>query len=89
MMATRAAIEVLNREFLEVRCKLLELAAAMDRLDRATGSVGDDPRLTKIREALEVIGDERGDRAEQIQLIFSRPYHDGWQRDFDLNRRGS
>jgi hypothetical protein len=29
------ATEVLNREFLEIRAKLLEIAAALDRLDRA------------------------------------------------------
>jgi hypothetical protein len=28
--------------------------------------------------------DETGDRAEQIQLIFSRPYEDDWQKEFGL-----
>jgi hypothetical protein len=28
--------------------------------------------------------DETGDRAEQIQLIFSRPYDDDWQKEFGL-----
>ena len=87
-MHTRTAAEVLNREFLEMRCKVLELAAAMDRLDRATGETADDPRLAKIREALSIVADERGDRAEQIQLIFSRPYHEQWRQEFQLDRRG-
>ena len=87
MQATRSATDILNREYLEIRCKILELAAAMDRLERAPGSVSDDARMTKIREALGVVADERGDRAEQVQLIFSRQYHEGWQRDFDLQRR--
>lgn len=87
-MHTRTAADVLNREFLEIRCKILELAAAMDRLDRATGEVSDDPRLAKILEALTVVGDERGDRAEQVQLIFSRPYHEQWRQEFQLDRRG-
>lgn len=89
MLANRAAADVLNREFLEVRCKILELAAAMDRLDRATGSVADDPRLAKIHEAMEVVADQRSDRAEQVQLIFSRPYHDHWQREMNVVRGGS
>ena len=87
MTTTRTASDILNREYLEIRCKILELAAAMDRLERAPGSVADDARMTKIREALGVVADERGDRAEQVQLIFSRPYHEGWQRDFELQRR--
>ena len=34
-----SASDVLNREFLEVRARLLQVAAALDRLDRAAGSV--------------------------------------------------
>ena len=32
------APEVLNREFPEIRARLLQLAAALDRMDRADGS---------------------------------------------------
>jgi hypothetical protein len=44
--------DVLNREFLEVRAKILELAAALDRLDRAAGELGDDPRMSRIARGL-------------------------------------
>jgi hypothetical protein len=73
------APEVLSREFLEIRCKILELAAAFDRLERAEGSVADDPRLARLREALTVVLDDSDDRAEQVQMVFSRPYDDAWQ----------
>jgi hypothetical protein len=73
------APEVLNREFLETRCKILELAAAFDRLTRAEGSVGDDPRMSRLREALSAVLDEPADRAEQVQMIFSREYDENWQ----------
>lgn len=86
MMPTRLAEDVFNREFLELRAKVLELAASMDRLDRASGSVADDPRMRKLREALAVVTDERGDRAEQVQLIFSRHYHPDWRKEFQLGR---
>ena len=81
------APEILNREFLEIRCKVLELAAAFDRLQRADGSAADDPRLARLREALAVVQDESGDRAEQVQLIFSRPYDDAWQNSFNVAPR--
>ena len=81
------AAEVLNREFLEIRCKILELAAAFDRLDRASGEVADDPRTKRLREALEVLRDHREDRAEQVQLVFSRTYNDAWQTEFKLASR--
>ena len=76
------APEVLSREFLEIRCKILDLAAALDRLARAEGSVADDPRLARLREALTVVLDEGDDRAEQVQMVFSRPYDDAWQNAF-------
>lgn len=87
MPHVRSALEVLDREFLEIRGKILELAAALDRLDNHPESLGDDQRLAKIREALGVVGDLRGDRAEQVQLIFSRPYHENWRKEFDLKPR--
>ena len=76
--------ELLDREFLEVRAKILQLAASFDRMDRAEGSVADDPRLPKIQQALDVLRDAAADRAEQIQLIFSRAYEDDWQAKYDV-----
>ena len=79
MAMSLAADEILNREFLEVRCKILELAAAFDRLDRADGSVESDPRIERLREALSVVLNETNDRAEQVQMIFSRDYDEHWR----------
>ena len=76
--------QVLEREFLEIRAKILELAASFDRLDRADGSVLGDPRLSLVQEALSVLSSTHKDRAEQIQLLFSRHYEDDWQAKFDL-----
>lgn len=81
------ALEVLNREFLEIRCKILDLAAALDRLDRAEGSLEDDPRLAALRAALAVLTEREPERAERVQMIFSRPYDVAWQRTFDLASR--
>jgi hypothetical protein len=87
MSTPLTAPEVLNREFLEVRCKVLELAAAFDRLTRAEGSVEDDPRLARLKEALTTVLEEPHDRAEQVQMIFSRPYDDAWQATFRIAPR--
>src|SRR6185436_6607727 len=74
-----SAPEVLNREFLEIRCKILDLAAALDRLQRADGSVEEDPRMARLQEALTTVLDQSSDRAEQVQMIFSREYEENWQ----------
>jgi hypothetical protein len=76
------APEVLDREFLEIRARLLQIAASLDRLDRAKGSVASDPRLQTIRQALAILADSRADRAENIQLLFSRPYAADWKAVF-------
>ncbi len=83
------APEVLNREFLEIRARLLQVAASLDRLDRAGGSVESDPRLTKIGHALAILAGSQADRAEQIQLVFSRPYDAKWIGPFKRERTNS
>jgi len=77
-----SAPEVLDREFLDVRARLLQIAASLDRLDRADGAVENDPRLQKIRQAFAILAAADADRAEQIQLLFSRPYDARWQSAF-------
>lgn len=74
------AAEVLSREFLEIRAKILEIAAAFDRLERSAGDVSDDPRIARLHEALKVVSEPQGERAEQVQLVFSREYDKQWQR---------
>jgi len=87
MPAPLSAPEILSREFLEIRCKVLELAAAFDRLERAEGSVADDPRTERLREALAAVQTGSEDRAEQVQLIFSRPYDEAWQTNLNVAPR--
>ncbi|MEX2112948.1 MAG: hypothetical protein WD845_07165 [Pirellulales bacterium] len=74
-----AAPELLEREFLEIRARLLHVASSFDRIGRGEGSVAADPRLAKIHEALAILSDGKPDRAERIQLVFSRPYEADWR----------
>lgn len=87
MSSTMTAGEILDREFLEVRAKILELAASMDRLQRAGGAAPGDERVEKIRQALAVVGGMEGDRAERIQCLFSLPYLPDWRTQFDVSTR--
>ncbi len=78
------APEVLEREFLEIRAKLLQLAASFDRFDRGAGNVDSDPRRDLIRRGLDILQSDATDKAEQIQLLFSREYDDNWQQTLDM-----
>jgi len=62
--------QVLDLYFLDARHKLIEIAAFLDRVDRADGDA--DFRLKAFRAALgELNGDK--DRAKNVQLAFSDP----------------
>ena len=76
--------QLLNRQFLLMRAKLLELAADLDRLDRASGDLGDDPRLQQLHSAIETLLDAKPQRAERIQQIFSRDYDPHWRESFGI-----
>jgi hypothetical protein len=62
--------EVLDLYFMDARCKLIELAAFLDRVDRANGS--DDFRITEFRKALRELDGKNG-RAEKVLLALSDP----------------
>lgn len=70
--------EVLHLYYLEVRCKLLEIAASYDRFQRAGGgdpATSSDLRLIRCTRALALLSKPCAspDRAEQIALLFSDP----------------
>ena len=76
------AKELLDKEFLETRCMLVEIAATMDRYERAQQAAQDDPdldeadeRLQQIYAALDVLASPQTNpnRSEQILMLFSDP----------------
>lgn len=89
MTTPLSAEETLEREYLLIRAKILEIGAAIDRVERGNGagSLTSDPRLHEISKALETLSKPIGsaaDRAEAIQLIFSLPYRDSWRDEFEI-----
>jgi hypothetical protein len=76
------ATQALDNYFLEARSKLLDLAAILDRIGRGRDAtaVAADPRLEKIRRALEILHDPSGGRAERVQQVFSLEYEATWER---------
>jgi len=67
--------------FLEARSKLLDVAAILDRVQRGpdADAAATDPRLARIREALELLIEGDGGRAERIQQLFSLDYDPAWK----------
>lgn len=80
----KSAQEILDREFLELRSKLLDIAASLDRIDRASGSVADDQRMRNIEQGIALIATHRPDRTNAVQQLFSRKYDQRWKQKFNL-----
>lgn len=81
MSTVQTAQQVLERHYLEIRCGLLDLAAALDRMERSDGypQAAQDPRLSKLRQGLAILQTAGDDRAERIQMLFSDEYVQNWK----------
>lgn len=81
-MTPLPAAATLDAFFLDARARLLDLAATLDRVGRGAGAetVSADPRMRKIRQALEVLLNHPADRAAAVQQLFSLEYDPDWPR---------
>jgi len=68
------AKDILDHFFLEMRWRTLSLAADLDRVERGEQSGAlfkSDPRLQKLHKAFGILANASGNRAEQVQNLFS------------------
>ncbi len=79
---TLTAQAILDRHYLELRCGLLDLAAAFDRVERAQGAAQTltDPRMQLLAEGVKIVASSGTDRAERLQLLLSDPYVANWNK---------
>lgn len=63
--------QILDLYFMEARAKVIDLAAFMDRVERASGE--EDFRMKAFREALQELEKGNSDRAKRVLLSLSDP----------------
>jgi len=63
--------QVLDLYFMENRAKLIDLAAFLDRVDRATGEA--DFRLDAFKQAMRELNGGQAERAKKVLLALSDP----------------
>ena len=63
--------QVLDLYFMDARSKLIDLAAFIDRVERADGE--EDFRMKGFCEALGELSKQNGERAKHVLLAFSDP----------------
>jgi hypothetical protein len=67
----KSAVDVLDHQYLEMRGKILALAADFDRIERAGPGAAGDVRLSDLKGCIrELLTDQPG-RAERVQLRLS------------------
>lgn len=81
----RRAEQVLAEEFLVARSKILDLAATIDRLHRAEGTVENLDKRQLLQQGLEILLDDQGDKAKRVQLLMSRAYDPQWRENYGLH----
>jgi hypothetical protein len=69
---TLTAVQLVDEYFIENRNRVLELAAYLDRLDRA-GGAGGDFRVRALHEAVLALTAVSGERVAHIQMLLSDP----------------
>lgn len=81
MPTRRDADAVMDRDFLATRGRVLEIAAALDRVDQAPERAGSPPdrRMAQLRRAVEALLEPGPGRVETIQRIFSLDYDPHWR----------
>ena len=82
MSSEQTATEVFDQVFLQVRAKLIEIAASLDRIERGESAevLADDARLKRIGEGIKILGSTGFDKAERIQSVFSDEYDPNWNQ---------
>lgn len=85
----QSADQILDETFLQVRAKLLEVAATLDRIDRSADdgsplSGASQPRRSSLDDAVRILLSEGPDRAERLQRLFSREYEADWREQMQI-----
>lgn len=70
--------EVLDLYFMDARAKLIDLAAFLDRVDRATGEA--DFRLAALKDAIAALDHPDAERAKTVLLKLSDPTREPIER---------
>ena len=88
-MTNRTANQILDECFLDIRAKLLEVAADFDRIDRAADEQGaldgqSSENRERLSDAVRLLLSEGPDRAERLQKLFSREYESSWRSEMQI-----
>ena len=85
----RSAEQIVVDEFMIARAKIVELAATLDRIERATGDVEDSKNMQLLVQGMHILCDDEVEKAKRVQLLMSRQYDPHWQSQMSVSKLGS
>ena len=88
-MAERSAAQIVADEFMIARAKIVELAATLDRIERASGSVDDSKNMQLLVQGMHILIDDQIEKAKRVQLLMSRDYDPNWQNLMSIPKKVS
>jgi hypothetical protein len=80
----KTANQILADEFLIARAKILELAAFLDRVERASGDATEMRSMQLIAKGLDILTDGENEKAKRVQLLMSRQYESDWKTKMSI-----
>lgn len=84
MTHQRSGQQILDNEMLPLRAKLLEIASALDRIERGGEPAASTEAMETVHRAIETLLRPGDSRAEHIQLLFSRSYDAAWRERLEV-----
>ena len=88
-VAERSAEQIVSDEFMIARAKILELAATLDRIERATGDVDGSRPMQLLVQGMNILCDDEVEKVKRVQLLMSRQYEPQWQSDMAMEKKVS
>ena len=88
-MAERSAAQIVADEFMIARAKIVELAATLDRIERASGNVDDSKNMQLLVQGMHILIDDEVEKAKRVQLLMSRTYDPNWQNLMSISKKVS
>lgn len=88
-IAERSAEQIVAEEFMMARARILELAATLDRIKRASGDVEGSKNMRLLVQGIHILCDDELEKSKRVQLLMSRQYDSQWQAQMSIARKDS
>lgn len=89
ILVERSAVQIVADDFMIARARIVELAATLDRIERATGDVEDSTNMQLLIQGMHILCDDEVEKAKRVQLLMSRQYDPKWQAQMSITKKGS